>query len=81
MIKDLQKCCGYELNFDKGEMKETFDKLSWTFKDETDHGFSKEEEDLYDRHWKLELDVSCSNDSAMVDVDFKAIPILHQEEK
>lgn len=80
LIKDLQKCCGYELNFDKGEMKETFDKLSWTFKDETDHGFSKEEEDLYDRE-KLELDVSCSNDSAMVDVDFKAIPILHQEEK
>ncbi|KAI5952466.1 RGI1 [Candida jiufengensis] len=76
LIKDLEKCCGYELNFDKGEVVETPNKLMWRFKDESDHGFSKEEEDLYDRHWKLELEVSCTNESAMVDVEYKSIPIL-----
>ncbi|KAI5965172.1 RGI1 [Candida pseudojiufengensis] len=76
LIKDLEKCCGYELNFDKGEIIETSNKLIWKFKDESDHGFSKEEEDLYDRHWKLELEVSCTNESAMVDVEYKSIPIL-----
>ena len=53
LIKDLEKCCGYELNFGKGEVVETDNKVTWKFKDETDHGFSKEEEDMYDRHWRL----------------------------
>ncbi|KAI3406103.1 RGI1 [Candida oxycetoniae] len=75
LIKDLEKCCGYELSFDKAEVIETPEKLVWKFKDETDHGFSKEEEDLYNRHWKLQLDISCTNDSAMVDVDYRSIPI------
>ncbi|CAI5758065.1 unnamed protein product [Candida verbasci] len=76
LIKDLEKCCGYELNFDKGEIIETPNKLTWKFKDYTDHGFSKEEEDLYNRHWHLELDVSCTNDSAMVDVEYKSTPVM-----
>lgn len=77
LIKDLEKCCGYELNFDKAEEIESFDKLTWKFKDETDHGFSKEEEDKYDRHWKIELDITSHNDSALVDIDMKSIPIGH----
>ena len=56
------------MNFGKGEVVETDNKVTWKFKDETDHGFSKEEEDMYDRHWRLELDVSCTNESAMVDI-------------
>ncbi|EER34959.1 conserved hypothetical protein [Candida tropicalis MYA-3404] len=75
LIKDLEKCCGYELNFGKGEVVETDSKVTWKFKDETDHGFSKEEEDMYDRHWRLELDVTCTNESAMVDVEYKSIPL------
>ena len=63
------------MNFGKGEVVETDNKVTWKFKDETDHGFSKEEEDMYDRHWRLELDVSCTNESAMVDVEYKSIPM------
>ena len=64
----------------KGEVVETDNKVTWKFKDETDHGFSKEEEDMYDRHWRLNWmflvqNVSCTNESAMVDVEYKSIPM------
>lgn len=76
LLKDLQKCCGYELNMDKVDTIETPKKITWRFKDESDHGFTKEEEDKNDRHWKLELEISCNNENAMVEVDYKAVPIM-----
>ncbi|KAG2732806.1 hypothetical protein G9P44_003796 [Scheffersomyces stipitis] len=75
LIKDLEKCCGYELHMDKFDTIETPNRITWKFKDESDHGFSKEEEDEYNRHWRLELSVSCNNENPMVEVDYKAIPI------
>lgn len=76
LFKDLEKCCGYELNFEKADIVETPDKLTWKFTDQSDHGFSKEEEDKFGRHWKLEMSVTCSNESALVEIDYQAIPIL-----
>ncbi|KAK6457342.1 respiratory growth induced protein 1 [Scheffersomyces xylosifermentans] len=75
LIKDLEKCCGYELHMDKIDTVETPNKITWKFKDETDHGFSKEEEDKYGRHWRLELNISCNNENPMVEVDYKSMPI------
>ncbi|EGW32914.1 uncharacterized protein SPAPADRAFT_60258 [Spathaspora passalidarum NRRL Y-27907] len=75
LVKDLERCCGYELNFDKAEVVEAPGKVTWKFRDHSDHGFSKEEEDKYNRHWTLELDVSCNSESALVEVDYKAIPL------
>lgn len=75
LMKDMQICSGYDMDFKKVAVDETPKKMTWKFEDVTDHGFLQEEEDLFDRHWKLELEVTCNNENAMVDVDYKAIPI------
>ncbi|ODV81159.1 respiratory growth induced protein 1 [Suhomyces tanzawaensis NRRL Y-17324] len=76
LLKDLERCCGYELNMEKIDTIETPDKIVWKFNDTSDHGFSKEEEDLYDRHWKLELEISCNNENPLVDVHYKSLPLI-----
>lgn len=75
LVKEMSICSGYDMDFKKVDMVETPKKITWTFADNTDHGFQPEEEDMFDRHWKLELEVSCNNENAMVDVDYRAIPI------
>lgn len=76
LLKDLEKCCGYELNLEQIDTIETPKSIVWKYTDETDHGFPKEEEDLYNRHWKLELEIRCNNENAMVDVDYRSMPIM-----
>lgn len=75
LMQDMSKCSGFQMDFGKAKMEETPKTITWKFTDEGDHGFSKEEEDMFNRHWKLELEVRCNNESAMVDVDYRAIPI------
>jgi len=76
LLKDIEKCCGYKLNMEKATVTETATKVSWKFLDASDHGFDKEEEDLYNRHWKLELEITCNNENAMVEVDYKSVPVM-----
>ncbi|KAK6461146.1 hypothetical protein DFJ63DRAFT_320530 [Scheffersomyces coipomensis] len=76
LIKDIEKCCGYKLNLEKAEIIDTPKSVTWKFKDLSDHGFTQEEEDLFDRHWKLELEISCNNENAMVEVDYKSVPLV-----
>lgn len=75
LIKDLQKCCGYPLDLHKMDTIETPKKVTWKFMDDTDHGFTKEEEDRYNRHWKLELEISCNNENPTVEVNYRSVPV------
>lgn len=75
LMKEMQMCSGFEMDFGKAKMEETPKSIVWTFEDAGLHGFSQEEEDMFDRHWKLELQVKCNNENPMVEVDYKAIPI------
>lgn len=75
LMKEMQMCSGFEMDFGKAKMEETSKSIVWTFEDAGLHGFSQEEEDMFDRHWKLELQVKCNNENPMVEVDYKAIPI------
>lgn len=75
LMVDMEKCSGFQMDFGKGKMTEDPKSLTWTFEDLGNHGFSEEENDLYDRHWKLQLMVKCNNENPMVEVDYKAIPV------
>lgn len=75
LMPDMEKCLGFVMDFNKVGVEETPTLLKWRFEDATDHGFSKEEEDEFDRHWKLELEVSCNNENPLVEIDYRAIPI------
>lgn len=75
LMVDMAKCSGFKMDFGKAVMEETPKNIVWRFEDTGDHGFDKEEEDMYDRHWKLELLVKCNNESPMVEVDYKAVPM------
>lgn len=75
LMAEMAKCSGFQMDFGKAVMEESPKNIVWKFKDEGHHGFSEEEEDLYNRHWKLELEVKCNNENPMVEVDYKAIPL------
>lgn len=75
LMKEMQMCSGFEMDFGKAVMEETPKSIIWKFEDAGLHGFSEEEEAQFDRHWKLELQVKCNNENPMVEVDYKAIPI------
>ncbi|CAN3476146.1 respiratory growth induced protein 1 [Diutina catenulata] len=74
LFKDLEKCCGYPLDFGKAEIVETPGKITWKYHDTSDHGFSPAEEEQYGRKWRLDLDISCTNENAMVEVDYRSMP-------
>lgn len=75
LMVDMEKCSGFQMDFGKGIMEETPKSIVWKFEDEGNHGFPSEENEMYDRHWKLELLVKCNNENPLVEVDYKAIPI------
>ncbi|WPK25278.1 hypothetical protein PUMCH_002589 [Australozyma saopauloensis] len=75
LMPDMAKCSGFQMDFGKAVMEETPKAITWKFQDAGDHGFDKEEEDMYDRHWKLELQVKCNNENPMVEVDYKSVPV------
>lgn len=76
LMIEMQKCSGFKMDFSKIGMEETPNSITWKYADEGDHGFDPSEEDMYDRHWKLELEVRCNNENPMVEVDYKAIPLM-----
>lgn len=75
LIQEMQLCGGYPMEFKKIALDEKPNKITWKFEDSTDHGFDPEEENQFNRHWRLELDVSCNNENALVDVEYRAIPL------
>lgn len=75
LMQEMQKCSGFQMDFGKASMEETPKNITWKFQDSGHHGFSEEEEELFNRHWKLELEVKCNNETPLVEVDYKAIPI------
>lgn len=75
LMADMERCSGFQMDFGKATMEETPKSLTWKFSDQGDHGFTREEEDMFNRHWKLELEVRCNNESPMVEVDYRAIPV------
>jgi hypothetical protein len=74
LFKDLEKCSGYPLNFDNVGVEESPNKIVWKYSDHTDHGFDPEEEDKYNRHWNIDVEVCCNNENAIVEVDYKSMP-------
>ncbi|EGV64934.1 Respiratory growth induced protein 1 [Yamadazyma tenuis] len=75
LMKEMAICGGYNMDFKRVDVRETPKTMVWTYEDSTDHGFNPEEEDAFNRHWKLQLEVCCNNENAMVDVDYRAIPL------
>lgn len=75
LMQEMEKCCGFQMAFGKAKVEETDKNIIWKYEDAGDHGFTKEEEDLYNRHWKLELEVKCNNENPLVEIDYKAIPV------
>lgn len=73
LMAEMEKCSGFQMDFGKAVVEESPKNIVWKFKDEGNHGLPEEEEDLYNRHWKLELEVKCNNETPMVEVDYKAI--------
>lgn len=75
LMKEMAISGGYNMDFSKVSVEDTPKKVTWKYEDIGDHGFDPKEEDEFDRHWKLELEVSCNNENAMVEVDYRAIPL------
>lgn len=75
LMKEMAISGGYEMDFSKVCVEETPKKVTWKYQDIGDHGFDPTEEDQFNRHWKLELEVSCNNENALVEVDYRAIPL------
>lgn len=76
LIVDMEKCSGFKMNFNKANVEETPKSITWKFEDDGDHGFDPHEEDLFDRHWKLQLQVTCNNETPLVEVDYMATPVM-----
>lgn len=74
LMHDMEKASGFKMDFQKMGVEDTASTTTWKYLDEGLHGFTKEEEDKFDRHWKLEMKVTCNNENAMVEVDYMAIP-------
>lgn len=72
LMHDLETVAGYPMQFDKGEVSETFNSYKMKFVDESLHGF---DEESARRHWKIEMEVKCNNENPMVEVDLKSIPL------
>lgn len=75
LMHDMEKCSGFQMDFGKATVEETPKNITWKYLDVGLHGFSEEEEDEYNRHWKLELEVKCNNETPLVEVDYRAIPL------
>lgn len=76
LMADMEKCSGFKMDFSKISEEETPKNVTWTYEDTGLHGLPEEEEDQYHRHWKLCLQVTCNNESPLVEVDYMAVPIL-----
>lgn len=55
-----------ELKFANTSKEETFNRITWKYGDETE---------LNAKKFKIDVEVSCNNDGALVDVDYKTGPI------
>lgn len=76
LMHDMEKCLGFKMDFTKVAMEEKPNSITWKFQDNGHHGFSEEEEDQYNRHWRLELEIKCNNENPLVEVDYRSMPMI-----
>lgn len=67
LLKDIKTALNQpELKFKNKSKEEKFEKITWNYNDETEINTKK---------FKIEVEVSCNNAGAMVDVDYKTVPL------
>lgn len=67
LLKDIQEMFhDPNMKFKNKSKEETFEKITWHYADESE---------LNDKRFKIEVDVTCTHDGALVDVDYRTQPI------
>ncbi|CCF56439.1 hypothetical protein KAFR_0B01400 [Kazachstania africana CBS 2517] len=67
LLKDIRAAVGQpDLKFKNKSKEEQFDKITWNYNDEAE---------CNDRKFNVRIQVSCNNNNAMVDVDYKTDPL------
>lgn len=67
LLKDIGNYFHQPLKFKDHSKEETFDHICWTYNDEAT---------LNEKHFKLNIEVTCHHDDAMVAVEYKTSPIV-----
>ena len=75
LMHDLETVAGYPMHFSQTAAEELFKNWKLKYQDDTLHGFTEEEEQRANRHWKIEMEVMANNENAMVEVDFRSMPV------
>ncbi|CAG62868.1 uncharacterized protein GVI51_M12507 [Nakaseomyces glabratus] len=71
LLKDIREMFqNPDLKFKNKSKEETFEKITWHYADESE---------LNAKKFRIQLDVTCTHDGAMVDVDYRTEPIAAQE--
>lgn len=67
LLKDIKEALHKpELKFHDKSKDETFEHIVWHYGEETEY---------HDRKFRIQVTVTCNHDDAMVDVDYKTIPL------
>lgn len=67
LLKDIKDAIRKpDLKFSEKSKQETFDKIVWQYGDDTEY---------HDRKFHIHLGITCTHDNALVDVDYRTIPI------
>lgn len=67
LLKDIKEAINLrDLKFRNKSKDESFDRIVWHYGDDTQY---------HERKFHIEVGVTCTHDDAMVDVDYKTIPI------
>lgn len=73
LLKDIKEALQQPtLKFHDKSKDATFEKITWHYGEQTE---------LHNKKFKVQIDVSCNNDGAMVDVDYKTVPIKEESEE
>ncbi|QLG73870.1 hypothetical protein HG535_0F03810 [Zygotorulaspora mrakii] len=68
LLKDLKEAIQTpSLKFSEKSKQETFDKIVWHYGDNAEY---------HNKKFHINLDVTCTHDSALVDIDYKTMPII-----
>ncbi|CAB4252246.1 similar to Saccharomyces cerevisiae YIL057C RGI2 Protein of unknown function involved in energy metabolism under respiratory conditions [Maudiozyma barnettii] len=72
LLKDIgQSLQNPELRFNNKSKQESFDTVTWKYEDETE---------LNQKKFKIDVEIRCHNNGALVDVDYKTGPIISNNE-
>ncbi|KAL3231007.1 hypothetical protein RNJ44_00646 [Nakaseomyces bracarensis] len=67
LLKDIRELFGDpNLKFKSKSKDESFEKITWHYSDESE---------LNDKRFKIDVDVTCTHDGALVDVDYRTQPL------